>query len=397
MNTRYLVSPAEYDDIGAVLREFGHGFEFSVCEWEDLCDWRFLRSFEVVYLNCARIFEKSEYRARLAPAVREFVDRGGTLYASDWALTVVSEAFPGRLGIDPAGETGDLRCLVGDRGLREFLGNEMSVHFDLPAWVMLHEIHPDVRVYVEAKDLRRRNPRELGLPVVAGFESGDGHVLATSFHNEHQLSERERRLLRFLALRPALAGKAHATSALIKDRNACVEAEFIETVNQGHISPTMTFQSNGSPLLALLNWQGDATLRLSVQGPNGRAILDSASDLAPLGGEIVGAGVGVIECRVEGVRVPHPNFPFVLTFASAQRAATPPPPPPPGRASSEVVTASANTKLPFALPPPPPPPPPLTQPRSTQPRSTQPSRSSGASVSPRQVPPPPPPPPPPSQ
>lgn len=390
MNTRYLVSPAEYDDIGAVLREFGRGFEFSVCEWEDLCDWKFLRNFEVVYLNCARIFEKSDYRARLAPAVREFVDRGGTLYASDWALTVVSEAFPGRMAIDPAGEPGDLECLVGDRGLKEFLGNEMSVHFDLPAWAMLQEIHPDVRVYVEARDLRRGNPSELRLPVVAGFESGDGHVLATSFHNEHQLSERERRLLRFLALRPALAGKAHATSTLIKDRNARVEAEFIETVNQGDVSSTMTFQSNGSPLLALLNWQGEATLRLCVQGPDGRAILDRVSDVAPLGGEIVGAGAGVIECRVEGVRVPHENFPFVLTFATAQKAAAPPPPPPPGRGSGAVVTPPANAKLPFALPPPPPPPP------MTQPCSTQPNRSLGASVSPRQVPPPPPPPPPPN-
>jgi hypothetical protein len=74
MNHRYLVSPSEYDDIGAVLREFGRGFEYDSCEWENLCDWTFLRNYEVVYLNCAQVFEQADYRGRLAPALREFVD-----------------------------------------------------------------------------------------------------------------------------------------------------------------------------------------------------------------------------------------------------------------------------------------------------------------------------------
>ena len=161
MNHRYLVSPSEYDDIGAVLREFGRGFEYDSCEWANLCDWTFLRNYEVIYLNCAQVFEQADYRARLAPALREFVDRGGTLYASDLALTVVCEAFPGRLGIDLGGEEGDFACVVNDRGLKEFLGNEMSVHFDMPAWAMLQELHHDVRVFIEARDLRRTNPREL--------------------------------------------------------------------------------------------------------------------------------------------------------------------------------------------------------------------------------------------
>ena len=117
MPSRYLVSPSEYDDIGAVLSEFGQGFEFDACSWEDLCRARVIRGYEVVYLNCARQFEDAAFRARLAPVLREFVNDGGTVYASDWALTVVCEAFPGRLGINLVGKDGDFSCLVGDRGL----------------------------------------------------------------------------------------------------------------------------------------------------------------------------------------------------------------------------------------------------------------------------------------
>jgi hypothetical protein len=391
MNRRYLVSPSEYDDIGAVLREFGKGFEYDSCEWENLCDWTFLRNYEVVYLNCAQVFEQADYRARLAPALREFVDRGGTLYASDWALTVVCEAFPGRLGIDLGGEEGDFACVVNDRGLKEFLGNEMSIHFDMPAWAMLQELHHDVRVFIEARDLRRTNPRELRLPVVAGFESGDGHVLATSFHNEQQLSERERRLLRFLALRPALAGKAHATSALMKERNARVEAEFIETVDRGRFSTVMRFPSDGRPLLAMLNWQGDAELRLCVQGPDGRMMIDRISSSTPFGGEVVGAGHGVVECRVEGVRIPHDNFPFVLTFATAQQAA-PPPPPPPRPSGPRGVKPAIASAAPRSSLAPPPPPPPLSL---TVPKNIPPLGGPGITQQHLRPPPPPPPPPPP--
>jgi hypothetical protein len=395
MPSRYLVSPSEYDDIGAVLSEFGQGFEFDACSWEDLCRPRVIRGYEVVYLNCARQFEDAAFRARLAPVLRDFVNDGGTVYASDWALTVVCEAFPGRLGIDLGGEDGDFSCLVGDRGLQEFLGRDMNIHFDMPAWAMLQEIHPDVRVYVEARDLRRTSPRELRLPVVAGFQHGGGHVLATSFHNEHQLSARERRLLKFLALQPALAQRAHATSQIVRGRDAKVGAEFMETVNRGRFSEPMRFEGDGSPLLVFLNWQATARLRLIVQGPNGQILLDRVSESAPLGGELTGFGRGMIECRVEGVDVPYDNFPFVVTVATA-KAAAPPPPPPPVRsgAGSAAPTPQplVSPRLPPGVPPPPPPPPARPPAASTTASPKQPSAPSGQAT---RMPPPPPPPPPP--
>lgn len=83
MTNRILVSPPDYDDIGAVLRDFGRGYEFDTRDWTDLCRPSLLRQYDVVYLNCSQEFQDSEYLLSLTPALREFVEEGGTLYASD--------------------------------------------------------------------------------------------------------------------------------------------------------------------------------------------------------------------------------------------------------------------------------------------------------------------------
>src|SRR5207245_767598 len=123
-------------------------------------------------------------------AVRGYVDKGGSLYASDFAGAVIKAAFPEMLDFIQEGHPCKSLCEVVDPGLREIIGPEINIHFDLGGWWQISRTHHTVRIYAKWKVM----------PIIVGFQFGKGHVTYTSFHNEAQVSEAERQLLRFLVL-----------------------------------------------------------------------------------------------------------------------------------------------------------------------------------------------------
>lgn len=260
---------------------------------------------------------------------------------------------------------------------------------------MLLGIDSSVRVYAEAGSLFRVDDELKRLPLVAGFTHGKGHVLATSFHNEKQLSERERKLLRFLALQPVMAGTAHATSQVVAQRSGQVRAEFTETVDSGRHSTPMRCDTQKLPLLVALSWKGEATLRITAKTLDGRTVIDKASSASPFVSEIGRVDADVLEFTVQGERVPHDRFPFVLTVAITSAGTVPPPLPPPSP-SKKISAAPQLLAAPRPLtPPPPPPPPPLPPPPRAPAGPPRGTTSPLPPAPPRRMPPPPPPPPPP--
>ena len=323
---KFLVSPPEFDDIGSVLKSFGSGWRFDTCDWDDLANPKNWMDREAVYLNCSVQLANEEYVCRLAPTIQKYVEAGGTVYASDWALSAVQHAFPSFLrGIDNDGSAGTYDCSITDSGLREMLGGNIRIKFDLGAWVLLNNVDERVRLYVEADNLFQGSSNGRRLPVVVGFQYGSGHVLATSFHNEKQLSDREKQLLRFLALQPALARTASSSSNAMAARDCTAGLEVMETINPGQ-SQRFHFDSNGKPMLFVLNWQGDAELQLTIRDPTDATVQERAAASGPLICEVAPSRAGRWCCVITGLNVPHKNFPFVLSIASFNRQQVLPPP-----------------------------------------------------------------------
>lgn len=341
---KFLVSPPDYDDIGSILDSFGAGWNYDTCTWDELVHAKNWIDREAVYLNCSGQLTAASYLAKLTPILRKYVEDGGTVYASDWALTAVKEAFPSFLfELDNSGLAGTFPCSVADSGLREMLGSGIQINFDLDSWVMLDDVSRQVRLYVEAENLTCKSDACRRLPVVVGFQHGAGHVLATSFHNEKQLSDREKRLLRFLALQPALAKTASSSSTALSMRDCKLGIEVMETIDQGMKSAPVRFESEGKPLLFVLNWQGDAELRLTIYDESGSVSQERVTNKAPLIAEVANARKGTWSCDVTGTKVPHRNYPYVLTIASAN-VAKKPPPPPRRRSTDEVASTASRTR-----------------------------------------------------
>lgn len=170
-NGVYVTSP-KYDNIGQILDNIN--FKYKPYQ-NDLSDAR------MVFLNCGTTSLVA------VESLREFVNNGGVLYASDLTDKIIDEAFPGLFNFSGKGSVGHKTAKIKDGDLSYVLGEEMEIHFDLSGWAVLNSIN-EGSVLMEAD----------GKPVMVSVPYGSGRIFYTCFHNHKQASEKEEALLQLL-------------------------------------------------------------------------------------------------------------------------------------------------------------------------------------------------------
>ena len=319
--TKIAVTPSGYDDIGAVLDSMGEGFAYDDITSDDLCELELLSRYAVVFINCSEECQGYAHEAR--GSLQRFVQRGGALYVSDWAGAYISEAFPEYITFsDEGGEKGTSVAEVTDPGLWEILGPSLELHFDLPGWKAIRHTNQNTRVYLRGSYVLEDGDRQENKPLLVSFDYGQGHVIYTAFHNEPQLSEKERQLLRFLVLKPVTVKVAKATVKLLATERLSAEKETVASIDPGGSSPVYSHVvPTGVNLKILLNWRGRETmLQLSVHSPDGGLYRQVHSNAPPLGVTVPNAQAGTWQYQVTGLAVPYANFPYVLTVATQPTA-----------------------------------------------------------------------------
>lgn len=180
-----LVTIGEYDHIQQVLELAGT--RFTLIEPGRLSQAR-LRPDQVLFVNCAGHMGPQELRA-----IRTFVEQGGFLFTTDWALKHVLEpAFPGFVehnGRRTADEVVRVEVLDGND---PFLASLMGPNDDPQWWLEgssypIRILDPDqVRVILASRELGER----YGEPAVfVTFEVGRGRVYHMISHFYLQRSE----------------------------------------------------------------------------------------------------------------------------------------------------------------------------------------------------------------
>jgi molecular chaperone DnaK len=189
------VSRAGCDDAAAVITAMG--LRSTTLKHQEFRDKKRLSQFDLIFINC--LADPTQCLGggvmlnpkKNAPALQEFVDNGGILYVSDYALDNITEAFPGHMTFKEkgAGRKGNATATVVDTELQQFVGASCPINFNT-IYAPVASIGPDCRVY-----LARGNE-----PLLVSFPHGNGHVVYTSFHNGVQVSEKEKKLLMFIIL-----------------------------------------------------------------------------------------------------------------------------------------------------------------------------------------------------
>jgi hypothetical protein len=175
----YVTQPG-YDNIGAILTSMGVKFE----------------PFQGAF-DCTLLFVNCGTSDPVDPsALAEFVRAGGCLYASDHIDGLITQAFPGIFEFaGHVGNSGNVTADVLDPELRDVLGQQITIEFDMPAWSVLHG--------GKAEPLLRsaKGSQQAGRPIMAYAEYGEGSIFYTCFHNKGQISDREKGLLQLLVVK----------------------------------------------------------------------------------------------------------------------------------------------------------------------------------------------------
>jgi len=193
---RFASSKKGCDDAAQVIRKMGH--KCTILKHRDFRTEKILQQYDLVFINCLADVSQAAGTGiwlsakKNASALRKYVEQGGILYVSDFALDNISEAFPGKIKFQAkgAGPSGKILASVIDDDLSQLVGSTYPINFDT-VYAPVDSVTDNCHVYIAKED---------GEPILVSFRHGDGHVVYTSFHNGAQVSEKETQLLMFIIL-----------------------------------------------------------------------------------------------------------------------------------------------------------------------------------------------------
>jgi len=318
------------DNIGAILTNMG--YPWTEISDTDLTDYEKIKDFDVIFANCSG--GAYYYAEDAAEPLQEFVQNGGSLYASDFAFLYIAEAFPGHVDFyEPPriGLEGDVEAEVIDAGLANYLDPAdppatIDIFFNLASWVPVEGVAPTTTVYLtgdievydfDAFDMDDFTRLVEDSPLTVSFkpyEDSAGTVIYTAFHNHAQIDDIGEKLLEYLVLIPQTSDLVDELLQFLKDAGYPLTQTNINTINPGQTSPMFSYILNQvGDLIFGINWAG-SELTLRVYKPDETLFAEVTGDSPPYMIEIKDAEPGIWRYTVTGVDVPSDNYPFVVAI-----------------------------------------------------------------------------------
>lgn len=306
-----------WDDMGKLLRELGEGYRnFDEISADNIrSDPRRLDDYDVLFLTCAPGGKE------LKDALVAFVSRGGTLYASDWRYDAVANAFPEFVDRNTVGSgcAQELKADVVDPSLREVLGDDkLHLRFELSGWKTAAFAGPRVTTLLRGDFRKERFPNDrvgapASAPLLVKFTADKGTVIFTSFHNEKQNSETEKKLLQYLVFSLVTAEVTSEVGAQISEGGFAPQRSNLLSTPKENPSVTKTFTAKQTgPLRFALGFRNEgAKLRLHIRSPDGKQYTWTGESTVVL--EVPRAVAGEWTYTVTALSLPYENFPFTVT------------------------------------------------------------------------------------
>ena len=222
LELKVAIVTGDYDDFQLVLQQMGFAnytvFDglvtgTSICDiCEDnlrnfLLDDEWMQQFDIIMMNGGHVEEDIIYNIdpengndgdsdAIMGNIVQFVQNGGSIYASDWAYDAVEVGWPDRidfLGDDEEpnqAQSGDqqiVNAAISDSALAAWLGSKdsrVAIEYDLPVWPAIAEVEDTVSVHLSgAVNVRMGTYQDTinGSPLLTSFNDGQGKVVYATF------------------------------------------------------------------------------------------------------------------------------------------------------------------------------------------------------------------------
>ncbi len=200
--TKIAVVSGAYDSIEGVLDTLG--FEYDLYNglkvmqgWNFLLDPDQVNQYDIIFINCGvhPEYQFASYMSELntiGTNLRNFVDTGHYIYASDWAFFFIEAAFPDKvdfLGEDLsyadvlAGDNGIHAVTVEDLELQAYTGMSTAMlDLNLPQWAVAQAGGPGTKTYLRGDALLTDGSVLSNVPFLLDWRSGEGSAAYTVYH-----------------------------------------------------------------------------------------------------------------------------------------------------------------------------------------------------------------------
>jgi hypothetical protein len=156
-----------------------------------LLDATNLMTYDILFLDCseaARPNMLGTRRAEIKANLKAFVAKGGSIYASDYALPYLTETWPTFIlgGAHSASGNSSYLTNVVDTDLAGFLGKtQVTIRYGLGPLTCISGVDPSTHVFIEStKTINTCDGRQMMVSFQP--ETNGGRVIYTTFHNEEQ-------------------------------------------------------------------------------------------------------------------------------------------------------------------------------------------------------------------
>lgn len=333
---KIMVTDPQFDDMGRLLNTLGSGFHYTTISVESLVDAKTLEKTDVLFLTCGGVPAswvdkivgqaergqqyvelKRDIYERARDNLRDFVKRGGTLYASDERFSMVADMFPDMqaFGHPELGKAQTVTAKVVDPGLSGLVGEQIELPFDKPGWVPAAFREGEVSILMRGSYLGLDN-KEYESPLLARFKAGEGFVIFTSFHNEKVNGELATKLLKYLVFATVLAKTEAKTAEITTSGGFSTKGKSLLSATSADPSITRIYKcTKAGPLRFVLGFeQRGARLKLSVTSPDGKQHEKEGTSTFQI--DIPDAAVGDWKYTITALKMPYDNFPYSLNIGA---------------------------------------------------------------------------------
>jgi len=199
-NIHIAVVTGEYDDIGEILTDLTLAYDsydgISSTEYLALLgDPGAMAAYDIIFLNCGIEWSWLSQQEQIGANIVDYVQQGGSLYASDWAYWFIEKSYPDLLdfrGDDATvgdafnGAPGSFIATVVDANMQGLLGsNTAEITFNYNAWAVPQTAGTQAKILVKGDMSLEDGTPVSDSPLSVRLLGGD-RVIYTAFHNESQ-------------------------------------------------------------------------------------------------------------------------------------------------------------------------------------------------------------------
>lgn len=259
------LAPGNYDDIGQILTDMGltytiFSYSPSVHSLENITS---MRLFDILFIPCGTAADGAS--STVISNVELYVQEGGVIYGSDWAMNIINGSFPGNIDfLDYDGATSwSNNSYIVDDALRQYLGkSHIDIEYDLGSWCVIDNVTSGVTTLIRGT-VETYSGTLLNKPLSVRFSYGLGTVIYTTFHNEAQISADIELVLAYYI--ESIMGFTLLSDiySVINPSSGQIIQTFVGNMTQGQNFQLMITNETVAALLALgvnfdlfLNWEG---------------------------------------------------------------------------------------------------------------------------------------------